>query len=177
MFWEGSLLTAQSICLGTHKSMTQNLIRKLLSLVSKNLPKKLGRALKKKSMCVCLPWIWGEKKNSTSFLFWSLNWGQSGVGVRGAERLAMMETKGSGCARVWNLEDFPFHHVVGRLWPALWQSNYQSSGAPCWPFSLHSAWSCIRGSLRGLGWWDFANRLPGRTWWPDVLIRSQTLPL
>lgn len=147
MFWEGSLLTAQSISLGTHRSMTQNLIRKLLSLVGKNLPKKLGRALKKKSKCACFPWILG-KKNPTSFFFWSLIWGQSGVGVRGGRGWPMMEPKGSGCARVWNLEGFPFHHVVGRLWPALRQSNHQSSGALCWPFSLHAAWSCIQGSPR-----------------------------
>ena len=74
----------------------------------------------------------GEKKSHLllfliSYLRSEWGWGE------GWERLAMMEPKGSGCARVWNLEGFPFHHVVGRLWPALRQSNHQSSGAPCWP--------------------------------------------
>lgn len=96
--------------------MTQNLIRKLLSLVSKNLPKKLRKALKKKKkvcMHVC-PEFGGKKKFHLlpfliSYLRSEWGWGE------GWERLAMMEPKGSGCARVWYLEDFPFHHVVGRL--------------------------------------------------------------
>lgn len=62
------MLTAQSIYLGTHKSMTQNLIRKLLSLVSKNLPKKLGRALKKKKyVCMFALNLGGKKIPPPSF--------------------------------------------------------------------------------------------------------------
>lgn len=62
------MLKAQSISLGMHRSMTQNLIRKLLSLVGENLPKKLGRALKKKkvSVHVC-PEFWGKKIPPPSF--------------------------------------------------------------------------------------------------------------
>ena len=84
MFWEGSLLTAQSICLGTHKSMTQNLIRKLLSLVSKNLPKKLGRALKKKKyVCMFALNLGGKKKFHLlpfliSYLRSEWGWGEGG---------------------------------------------------------------------------------------------------
>lgn len=145
-------------------------------LVSKNFSKKLERALKKIAACVhvcscmymyvcvregvCFPISCPKFGKKICPLFsLSFHWDQ-GIG------LGMMESTGSGCARAWNLDGFPFYHVPGRIWPALWPSNHQSFGSPCWSFSPHSPWSRL---------WEWPERsgvvvwpLPGRTWWPGV---------
>ena len=150
MPWEGSLLTAQSISLGTHKSMTQNLIRKLLSLVSKNLPKKLGRAFKKKKKVCMFALNLGEEKipppSFSDLLFEvrvGLEWGVGEAGNDGTQGIRLCQGLEPG--------RFSFSPRGGKALTSLVTVHSPVLWCPLLTIQSPLSVVCMGWSLRGLG--------------------------